>query len=219
MNTRRQFLITAAMGGLTVAACRPQRQAAGTSAPPSTPGAPPAFGTAPGTGPDVSAGDVRRSGEARAGHDDGRRARNRRGELAPDRWRRSSSGASGRARSRSSPTSLPRRDGIRASRRRAVGPAADTFVRSALRQRSSARERRRHRVRARHAAVALDRKQGAHLRAADQHLSRSNRAARRTSCVRSSRSPGMSRSRRRSRPTRRSPRASIAGRCTASRTA
>ena len=54
MNTRRQFLITAAMGGLTVAACRPQRQAAGTSAPPSTPGAPPAFGTAPGTGPDVS---------------------------------------------------------------------------------------------------------------------------------------------------------------------
>ena len=54
MNTRRQFLITAAMGGLTVAACRPQRQAAGTSTPPSTPGAPPAFGTAPGTGPDVS---------------------------------------------------------------------------------------------------------------------------------------------------------------------
>ena len=54
MNTRRQFLITAAMGGLTVAACRPQRQAAGTSTPPATPGAPPAFGTAPGTGPDVS---------------------------------------------------------------------------------------------------------------------------------------------------------------------
>ena len=54
MNTRRQFLITAAMGGLTAAACRRQ-PSPGTTAPPTTPGAPPAFGTAPGVGPDVSA--------------------------------------------------------------------------------------------------------------------------------------------------------------------
>ena len=52
MNTRRQFLITAAMGGLTVAACERQQPPAGA---PTTPGAPPAFGTAPGTGPEVSA--------------------------------------------------------------------------------------------------------------------------------------------------------------------
>ena len=52
MNTRRQFLITAAMG-VTAAACQQQRQAT-TTAPPATPGAPPAFGTAPGVGPEVS---------------------------------------------------------------------------------------------------------------------------------------------------------------------
>ena len=53
MNTRRQFLITAAMGGLTVTACRrqPQPAPAGT---PATPGAPPTFGTTPGTGPNVT---------------------------------------------------------------------------------------------------------------------------------------------------------------------
>ena len=53
MNTRRQFLITAAMGTVTVAACQRQQQAASSAAPP-TPGAPPAFGTAPGTGPEIS---------------------------------------------------------------------------------------------------------------------------------------------------------------------
>jgi Asp-tRNA(Asn)/Glu-tRNA(Gln) amidotransferase A subunit family amidase len=53
MNTRRQFLITAAMGGLTVAACNRQPQPASTGTP-ATPGAPPAFGTTPGTGPNVT---------------------------------------------------------------------------------------------------------------------------------------------------------------------
>ena len=55
MNTRRQFLITAAMGTVSVAACQRQQQATGSSAPPPTPGAPPAFGTAPGAGPEISA--------------------------------------------------------------------------------------------------------------------------------------------------------------------
>ena len=55
MNTRRQFLITAAMGTVSVAACQRQQQAPSSSAaPPATPGAPPAFGTAPGAGPEVS---------------------------------------------------------------------------------------------------------------------------------------------------------------------
>jgi Asp-tRNA(Asn)/Glu-tRNA(Gln) amidotransferase A subunit family amidase len=53
MNTRRQFLITAAMGGIAAAACRRQQPAAGSTAP-ATPGAPPAFGTAPEIGPPVS---------------------------------------------------------------------------------------------------------------------------------------------------------------------
>jgi hypothetical protein len=55
MNTRRQFLITAPIGVLAAAAaCRAERQTAGVSAPPSTPGAPPTFGTTPVSGPAVS---------------------------------------------------------------------------------------------------------------------------------------------------------------------
>jgi Asp-tRNA(Asn)/Glu-tRNA(Gln) amidotransferase A subunit family amidase len=54
MNTRRQFLITAAMGTVSVAACQREQQATTSAAPP-TPGAPPAFGTAPGAGPEISA--------------------------------------------------------------------------------------------------------------------------------------------------------------------
>jgi Asp-tRNA(Asn)/Glu-tRNA(Gln) amidotransferase A subunit family amidase len=54
MNTRRQFLITAAMGGLAVASCRRQQQQSAGTTPPTTPGAPPAFGTAPEVGPVIS---------------------------------------------------------------------------------------------------------------------------------------------------------------------
>jgi len=58
MNTRRQFLITAPLGVVGAAvACRPRQQGAGGSsaeAPPSTPGAPPTFGTGPVSGPPVS---------------------------------------------------------------------------------------------------------------------------------------------------------------------
>ena len=54
MNTRRQFLITAAMSGIAVTSCRRQQPSTGTSAPPTTPGAPPAFGTAPEVGPAIS---------------------------------------------------------------------------------------------------------------------------------------------------------------------
>ena len=56
MNTRRQFLITAPMGVLgTAVACRGEQQpATGTSTTSTMPGAPPAFGTAPATGPAVS---------------------------------------------------------------------------------------------------------------------------------------------------------------------
>ena len=55
MNTRRQFLITAPLGALGAAvACRGEQQSAGVSTPPTTPGAPPTFGTAPVSGPVVS---------------------------------------------------------------------------------------------------------------------------------------------------------------------
>ena len=54
MNTRRQFLIKAPVGLLAaVAACKGAEQGA-SSAAPSTPGAPPTFGTAPAVGPEVS---------------------------------------------------------------------------------------------------------------------------------------------------------------------
>ena len=55
MNTRRQFLITAPIGVLAVAACRREEPAAAGSQTAATPGAPPTFGTAPPVGPDVSA--------------------------------------------------------------------------------------------------------------------------------------------------------------------
>src|SRR6267143_1354281 len=55
MNTRRQFLITAPLGVLGAGlACRGEQQSATVSAPPTTPGAPPTFGTAPVSGPAVS---------------------------------------------------------------------------------------------------------------------------------------------------------------------
>src|SRR2546423_3287545 len=55
MNTRRQFLITASMGVLgSTGACR-GKQSSTTTAPPTTPGAPPTFGTGPVSGPAVSA--------------------------------------------------------------------------------------------------------------------------------------------------------------------
>ena len=76
MNTRRQFLITAPLGWWrprprAAASHRPRRgsSAERAAAPAATPGAPPTFGTGPVTGPPVSRGDVRRSREARAGHD------------------------------------------------------------------------------------------------------------------------------------------------------
>ncbi len=52
VNTRRQFLITAQLGLLsTIAACRDDSQAPGSTP---TPGAPPTFGTTPEAGPEVS---------------------------------------------------------------------------------------------------------------------------------------------------------------------
>ena len=60
MNTRRQFLIKAPIGlAATIAACRGDEQAttsgaAAKAATPETPGAPPAFNTAPPVGPEVS---------------------------------------------------------------------------------------------------------------------------------------------------------------------
>jgi Asp-tRNA(Asn)/Glu-tRNA(Gln) amidotransferase A subunit family amidase len=56
MNTRRQFLIAAPLGVVAAAAgCRNNAQSPGASPPPTTPGAPPTFATAPAVGPVVSA--------------------------------------------------------------------------------------------------------------------------------------------------------------------
>jgi Asp-tRNA(Asn)/Glu-tRNA(Gln) amidotransferase A subunit family amidase len=53
LNTRRQFLITAPLALLASSACRDQGKPTSTISG-ATPGAPPAFGTAAGTGPEVS---------------------------------------------------------------------------------------------------------------------------------------------------------------------
>ncbi len=56
MNTRRQFLITAAMGAVSsAAACRRGQSTAVNAPPPTPPGAPPTFGTGRVSGPPVSA--------------------------------------------------------------------------------------------------------------------------------------------------------------------
>ena len=56
MNTRRQFLIQAPLGLLSVAAaCRGETKGATASQATATPGAPPTFGTLPASGPEVSA--------------------------------------------------------------------------------------------------------------------------------------------------------------------
>src|SRR5262245_35797271 len=54
MNTRRQFLIRAPIALATVAAACRNNEQAGAPATQSTPGAPVAFGTAPGVGPQVT---------------------------------------------------------------------------------------------------------------------------------------------------------------------
>jgi Asp-tRNA(Asn)/Glu-tRNA(Gln) amidotransferase A subunit family amidase len=55
MNTRRQFLIKAPIGALVATiACRSEPQTSTPAATPSTPGAPPTFGTGPTSGPPVS---------------------------------------------------------------------------------------------------------------------------------------------------------------------
>src|SRR5438552_17675750 len=55
MNTRRQFLIRAPLGFLTAAsACDRSVRSTDAQSPPSTPGAPPTFGTGAGSGPAVS---------------------------------------------------------------------------------------------------------------------------------------------------------------------
>ena len=161
---------------------------------------------------------LRRGGEARAGDDDRRRASAGRRQLAPD------DGAARRAARRTAKGSA--RSGRRASD--ALGSAhhgyehraSDRPVRAKSRRHdSSAVERRRHRVRARDDAVALDRKQSPELRTADEHLSQSDRAIRSEAAVGHHAHQGRSRSPPRSGPTPKSPPASIADRCTASRTA
>jgi hypothetical protein len=55
MNTRRQFLIRAPLGVLVAsAACRGESPAPAAQATPTTPGAPPTFGTGTGSGPAVT---------------------------------------------------------------------------------------------------------------------------------------------------------------------
>ena len=94
------------------------------------------------------------------------------------RWRRTSSGAPDRARSRSPTPTRRRRCGIRCCRASRGAAVARSVRAIEAGRRAAAVVGRRDRVRAGDAAVALDRVAAAHVRAADEHLSRAHRAAR-----------------------------------------
>ena len=132
MNTRRQFLITAPLGVLGRGRRVPRRTAerAVGATPPATPGAPPTFGTAPASGPPVSAATFAEAEKLAQVTMSPARARDGGGELAAlagAAARAARRAAQGRARRRDS---RPRRAGIRCSPARGSGPARDAFVRS-----------------------------------------------------------------------------------------
>ena len=143
-------------GQVSVAACRRQQQATSSSTPPPTPGAPPAFGTAPGSGPDVSPATFAEAEKlVQVTMTDAER------EMAAGNWRRMMAPLLER---RVGPRKVALEPDVAPATRwdpritgASAGPAADRFVRSRGRHGSSALERRRHRVRARHEALALDR--------------------------------------------------------------
>ena len=162
---------------------------------------------------------VRRGGEAGAGDDERRRARDGGRRAGDARWRRCSSAAPDRARSRSSRHRAgdalepgarrrargPRARPLRAQRRVDAGPlpaSDDDIAFAPVTQLSRWIER-----------------EEAHVGAADADLPRPHRALRSEAALRHHAHAGRSRSRRRGRPTRRSPPGSTAARCTASRTA
>ncbi|MEP6919098.1 MAG: amidase, partial [Acidobacteriota bacterium] len=128
-NTRRQFLITAPLGVLgAAAACRGQQPQPAAPAPPA--GAPPAFGTAPGTGPAVAPSTF---AEAEKLAQVSMTAAER--ELAAGNWRRSMAPLLER---RVGPRKVALGPDIAPATRwnpvltgESPGPARDTFVRSA----------------------------------------------------------------------------------------
>ena len=216
MNTRRKFLITAPLG-LAGTGRVPRARGTGASAQP--PGAP----------PDVRHGSRRRTVRFRRPRSPRRRSSRRCtmtaaerdmavGAVGGRRWHRSSNGASVRGRSRSRPRSRPPRAGIPARRRSDARRATSSFAPTIDPGPLPAADDD-DRLCAGDAALALDRAEDAHVRAADDDLSRTHPRDSIRSCARSLRSPATRRSRERNRPTRRSPPASIAARCTASRTA
>ena len=162
MNTRRQFLLTAPLGVLaaTSACGTPGPSSSGptpmnsSAASPSTPGAPPTFGTAPSRATGVS-GDVCRSGKAGAGDDATHGPRSRGVELA------AIARAAPRAASRTAP-GRDRRGGrarhdLDALAHRRPSRADARRVRAQPRQHEAAAGKRRgHRIRAGDRSLALD---------------------------------------------------------------
>ena len=220
MNTRRQFLIRAPLGFLTASvACRNEGPSSGSQSAPATPGAPPTFGTGPGSGPAVSPATF---AEAEKLMQVTMTAAER--QQAADSWRQSMA------------PYLERRTGPRKvaiARHRRAGHALESDAsghRGAAvarpvralegRRRAAAVVRRRHRLRAGDAAVAMDRVAAAHV-ASGSPTSISSRIERLDGKIRSviTADARTTRSRARRRPTPRSPPASIAARCTASPTA
>ena len=180
---RRYFLTRSALGLVGVAVGRratakaaPDADQPG-AAKPAEATAPPAFGTAPSTGPEVSAATFAEAEKLAQVAMSPRSARRRPRTGAP-RWRRCSSGdraAQGRARSR---RTRRRCCGTPPRGRRKVPPpgAGATASCAARRRAAAAGARRGPGVRAGDVAVALDRVAQAELRAADHDLPRAARA-------------------------------------------
>ena len=129
------------------------------------------------------AGHLRRSGKARAGDDERRAER----EMAAASWQRSMAPLlerrAGPRKVALEPQVAPATQWNPASVAASAGPARDLFVRSTSDGGAAAVGRRRHRLRARHPALALDRTEGAHLRAADEHLPSSASSSSIRSCA------------------------------------
>lgn len=130
MNTRRQFLVTAPIGLLgAIAACKGAEQTPGAAAP-TTPGAPPTFGTLPAMGPEVSAATFAEGEKlAQVTMTPAQRA------MAAKSWRRSMAAMLER---RTGPRAVALEDGLAPATRwdpalggATGGPARDHFVRSA----------------------------------------------------------------------------------------
>ena len=171
-KSRRQFLTHAplALLGAAVASYGQSQQPAELP-----PGAPPAFGTAPAVGPEVSPSTFAEA-EKLVQVELSASERARRPTTGATPWLRCTNGAPARARLALEATLAPASRLGPGAARHEGRPGAEPIRPQQDRSRTAARERRGHRLRAGDPALALDREAQAHLGAAHPHLPGAPRA-------------------------------------------